>query len=109
MTVARKNIAVAIGILAAVILGAWHWTSDFRCSLDKRCAQLQAVKNAIQMYRLDTGKWPGSLDDLLSAHVPWWAGPYIPKEYLVDESGRRIEYSVETGTGVLRLAFPENP
>jgi len=109
MTVAKKNVAIAIGILAAGIFGAWHWTSDFRCSLDEKCVQLRAVTNAIRMYKLDTGVLPRRLDDLFSARVAGWHGPYLLKEERVYAVLRRIEYTVEAGTGEFRLAFRETP
>ncbi len=39
-----------------------------------------AIKNAIITYKMDTGRYPKVLDDLMNANnVPRWDGPYLQK------------------------------
>ena len=57
--------------------------------------QLEKVANAIELYRLETGRFPQKLDDLLERPqgLDRWAGPYLGKRSsLQDPWGNDLVY-----------------
>ena len=79
-------------------------------------AKLQALKMAIQMYRLDVNDYPDKLTHLFEKpasekHIIKWRGPYIDKKLnaLNDAWGTSIAFSVdmETGKFTLKSAGPD--
>ena len=57
--------------------------------------QLEKVANAIELYRLETGRFPQKLQDLVEKPqgVPRWAGPYLKKHSsLQDPWGNDLVY-----------------
>jgi general secretion pathway protein G len=52
------------------------------------------VAAAAEQYRIDTGDWPASLDDLLDEGPPG-LGPYLRDRVLRDPWGRRLLYSLD--------------
>ena len=59
-------------------------------------AQLQTLAQKIDQYRMDTGKLPGSLQDLVTqpANSTGWLGPYAKASDLVDPWKTPLEYRV---------------
>ena len=57
-------------------------------------AQVQTVASKIDNYQIDTGKLPGSLNDLVTAPagVGGWLGPYAKPADLNDPWGHALEY-----------------
>ena len=79
-------------------------------------AKIQALKMAIQMYRLDVNDYPDKLTHLVEKpanekHRMKWGGPYIDKKLnaLSDAWGTSIAFSVdmETGKIMLKSAGPD--
>jgi general secretion pathway protein G len=58
--------------------------------------RLQHVANQIEMYRLQVGKYPGSLQDLVKQPpgIDKWDGPYIKEPDLKDAWGNDYRYTV---------------
>ena len=60
-------------------------------------AQISSFMNALGIYRLDTGSYPGTSQGLQALRVkagdlPNWAGPYLPKDVPLDPWGRPYDY-----------------
>jgi general secretion pathway protein G len=56
-------------------------------------AQIQSFCSAIDIFRLDMGRYPKSLDELVKKiDDPKWDGPYLPKEIPLDPWGHSYEY-----------------
>ncbi len=56
-------------------------------------AQIQSFCNAIDIFRLDMGRYPKGLDELVKkVDDPKWDGPYLPKEIPLDPWGHPYEY-----------------
>jgi len=49
--------------------------------------QIEMFSTALDMYRLDVGNYPNSLDALRTSNDPNWQGPYLPKEVPKDPWG----------------------
>ncbi len=56
-------------------------------------SDFKAIDDSISLYRLNTGKWPTTLNDLMESppDCETWRGPYL-KEYPVDPWGNPYEY-----------------
>lgn len=56
-------------------------------------AQIQAFSNAIDIFKLDMGRYPKDLEELVKkVDDSKWEGPYLPKEIPLDPWGHRYEY-----------------
>lgn len=56
-------------------------------------AQLEMLSSAIEAFRLDVGRYPNSLDELLKCDDPNWRGPYLAKRKIPkDPWGRDYQY-----------------
>ena len=42
-------------------------------------SQIQLLSTAIDTYRLDVGKFPQALNELVNSEARGWDGPYIPR------------------------------
>lgn len=49
--------------------------------------QLEKISNAVELYRLETGRYPEELDDLVNqpSGVERWNGPYIRKQSMLQD------------------------
>jgi general secretion pathway protein G len=56
-------------------------------------AQMQMLSTALDTYRLDVGRYPGSLTELRSSTAPGWDGPYLPRDLPVDPWGNQYVYN----------------
>jgi len=56
-------------------------------------AQLEMLASAIEAFRLDVGRYPNSLEELISSNDPKWRGPYLAKKQIPkDPWGRDYVY-----------------
>ncbi len=83
-------VIVIIGVVATIALtnlDVFHTTENAK--RDATLVQIGQISQAVETYRLHTGKLPGVLGDLVSnPGVPGWRGPYqkrIPKDRWGDE------------------------
>ena len=83
------ELLVVIGILAVIaaivapnLLGK---ADDANVNATK--VQIEQLSAAIDLYRLETGKYPGSLQDLVEdpGDNPRWKGPYLRKKSLMQD------------------------
>lgn len=56
-------------------------------------AQLEMLSSAIEAFRLDMGRYPNSLDELINGNDPNWRGPYLAKKQIPkDPWGKDYQY-----------------
>ena len=94
-------VVAILGILAGVVVVNFGGKQKGAMIKATR-ASIAAVATAVDMYEVDTGRYPGSLDDLLSSDgSPNWNGPYLRggRENLVDAWATPLSYSRQGDTG----------
>jgi general secretion pathway protein G len=98
-------VLVILGLLAAFV--APQVLSYLgRAKTDAAGIQIQNIASILDLYRLDTGRYPERLEDLVEqpGDVPNWNGPYIQRrDALVDPWGRPYEYRFPGQNGAYDL------
>ena len=87
-------VVVIIGILSAGVATKFGGKGK-TARINATRASIAAIGSAIEVYQLDTGRFPSSLDNLLTASgEPNWDGPYLKgdKASLVDAWGTPFTY-----------------
>jgi general secretion pathway protein G len=60
---------------------------------DAAKARINVIENAIGTYRLDVGKYPRSLEELVTnSGDPKWKGPYLKESQLTDPWGNKYQF-----------------
>jgi len=93
-------VVAILGILAAVVVGNFGNHGD-NARIKATRASIAAIGTQIDVYQLDTGRYPSSLDNLLtSSGEPNWNGPYLRggKDSIVDAWGTPFNYKQEGGS-----------
>ncbi len=106
-TLVEVLLVVAIlGILAAVVVGNYGQHGD-RARVQATRATISAVATQVDVFQIDTGRYPSSLDDLITnpGHANW-NGPYIRggRAALVDAWGQPLVY--QTSPDGYRIVSP---
>ena len=85
-------VVVILGVLAAVVVGSFQGRGkDARIAATR--ASIDAICTAIDTYEVDTGRYPSSLQSLISSDgSPNWNGPYIRGGLPVDPWGHAFRY-----------------
>ncbi|MGD9782907.1 MAG: type II secretion system major pseudopilin GspG [Kiritimatiellia bacterium] len=101
-------VVVIIGILAAVAvprLGGRVGQSQIAAAR----ASIGAISTAIDLYETDNGKFPDSLQNLVTkGSEPNWNGPYVRKaESLKDPWGNEFQYSRQGDVYTVASAGPD--
>ncbi len=80
-TLIELLIVMAILALLAGLVGPSLWNKLGGAKTDTAAAQLKSIAVALDSYRLDMGKYPKSLNDLVenTSGKSRWNGPYIKK------------------------------
>jgi general secretion pathway protein G len=87
-------VVVIIGVLTAVVAGKFGHKADAARRSATR-ASIAAISQAVEVYQMDVGRYPSSLNDLLTnPGVSTWDGPYLKggKGALVDAWTTPISY-----------------
>lgn len=73
-------------------------------------AQMQMFATALDVYRLDVGQYPKSLDALISDDSAGWDGPYLPKAIPLDPWNKAYIYKIpgEEGQPYLLRSYGSN-
>ncbi len=90
-------VVAILGILAAVVVGNFGQHGD-NARIKATRASIAAISTQIDVYQLDTGRYPSSLENLLtSSGEPNWNGPYLRggPSSLVDAWGTPFNYKNE--------------
>jgi len=89
-------VLVVLGLLASLVAPK-YFKQLGKSEVKAARAQLAGIAKAVDLYRLDIGKFPTSEQSLLvlitkPATEPKWNGPYLQKEIPVDPWGRPYIY-----------------
>ncbi|PID73448.1 MAG: type II secretion system protein GspG [Desulfobacterales bacterium] len=89
-------VMVIIGMLAALV-GPRFWGQTDKARQRSAKAQITNFETALDVYRLDTGRYPDGDQGLKAlrtrpAGAGKWDGPYLPKEIPADPWGNPYEY-----------------
>ncbi len=93
-------VVAILGILAAVVVGNFGQHGD-NARIKATRASIAAIDTQIGIYQLDTGRYPASLDNLLtSSGEPNWNGPYLRggRDAIADAWGTPFSYRQESGS-----------
>ncbi|OGV61417.1 MAG: type II secretion system protein GspG [Lentisphaerae bacterium RIFOXYA12_FULL_48_11] len=86
-------VVVILGILASVVVVSVGGKQKGAMIKATR-ASISAICTAIDLYEVDTGKYPSSLQSLISsAGEPNWNGPYLKGGMPVDAWGTSFSYT----------------
>jgi len=101
-------VVVIIGILAAVAVPNLAGKVG-KAQTSAAKSSIAAIESAIDMYEVDNGKFPDSLQNLVTkGSEPNWSGPYIKKaESLNDPWGTQFQYTKSGNTYTLTSAGPD--
>ena len=84
-------IGVVVAFAASRILGGGD-----RAKVGLAKAQIQTTADKIEQYKMDVGRYPAALEDLVKAPTgsSGWLGPYAKEIELKDPWGQPMEYKV---------------
>ena len=96
-------VIIIIGVLAAMVVPRLTGRTQ-QAKIARSWADLAAIGLALDLYELDTGTYPGALEDLVRREPPadfdtdggQWNGPYLRKGLPKDPWGRAYIYSQES-------------
>lgn len=106
-------VIVVLAVLAAIVIPKFN-DSGTRGREASLKANMKTARNAIELFRADTGAYPTSLDDLAGASAPAtgkdgsgnsksitstdYKGPYVAEAPKDPVSGAALTYSVTSGS-----------
>jgi general secretion pathway protein G len=91
-------VMVIIGLLVGYV-GPKYFAQLGKSEIKAARAQINSVRKAIDVYRLDTGHYPTqesglSVLSISPANEPKWQGPYLEKDLPVDPWGHPYMYRI---------------
>ena len=99
-------VVAILGILATVVVVNFGGKQKGAYIKATR-ASIGAVCVAVDMYEVDTGKYPATLQALLaSSGEPNWNGPYIRGALPADAWGTALQYTLKEDSYVVTSAGP---
>lgn len=108
-TLVEVLLVVAIlGILATiVVVNVAGRGDDARIKATR--ASIEAIKTALNLYDVDTGRYPQTLDSLINNDgSPNWKGPYLQQKTTPsDQWGTAFGYTVQENAFEIRSAGPD--
>ena len=84
-------VVVLIGLVAAAV-GSKVMGNTKRAEARLAVTQLNSLAAQVDQYQTDVGVYPDSLDQLVSADVDGWLGPYAKKADFLDPWQTPIQY-----------------
>jgi general secretion pathway protein G len=100
-------VVAIIGILAAVVAAKFGGKADDARIAATR-ASIQSISTAIDTYEVDVGRYPSSVQALVSGSgEPNWKGPYIKGGAPSDQWGTAFSLTVQGNTYQVRSAGPD--
>ncbi|HZH44615.1 MAG TPA: type II secretion system major pseudopilin GspG [Lysobacter sp.] len=101
------EIIIVIVLIGAVLtfVGTRVLGGADRAKVNLAKSQLQTLAGKVESFQMDTGRLPGSLEELVKqpANATGWLGPYAKANELVDPWGRAIEYRAPGEAGPFDL------
>jgi len=85
-------VVTIIGLIASLIVP--NIISRYEKSQEEIAkAQIEMLSSAIEAFRLDVGRYPNTLDELINSSEPKWRGPYLAKKQIPkDPWGKDYQY-----------------
>lgn len=96
-TLLELIVVITLLALIAVVIAPQMFGRAEQAKQKAAQIQVEKVANAIQLYKLEVGRYPESLEDLLNrpSGVDNWNGPYLQKKaLLLDPWGHEFTYTV---------------
>ena len=93
-TLIELIVVIAIlGLLAAYVAPQLFGKAD-DAKFKAAGIQVEKVSAAIELYKLETGRFPDELQDLITqpTDLASWQGPYLKSKLLLDPWKRQLEY-----------------
>ena len=95
-------VVMIVGLLAAMVFPRLAGQGQ-RARIARAAADLASVGLALDLYELDSGRYPASLEELVKREPPadlgtgvQWNGPYLKKGLPNDPWGRAYSYNRES-------------
>ena len=90
-------VLVVLGMLAGLVAPK-YFSQIGRSEAKTARAQIESIAKALDLYRLDTGRYPSTEQGLVALvqrpnSEPKWAGPYLQKNVPQDPWGRNYAYA----------------
>lgn len=87
-------VMVILGLLATLVAPRLFGKVE-QSKVTAAKAQIELLGTALDSFRLDVGRYPESLDELLSSDKQNWRGPYLRKKQIpMDPWGEEYQYEV---------------
>jgi general secretion pathway protein G len=86
-------VIIILGLLASLVAPQMFSRVD-SSRVQTAQTQIRMLETAINTFRIDTGRFPQTLDELRKSDHPRWDGPYLPKEIPLDPWGNPYVYQV---------------
>lgn len=84
-------VMVIIGLLASLVAPTMFSKVD-SSKRNTAVAQMQMISTSLDAFRLDVGRYPDALEELLRSDKRGWDGPYLPRELPLDPWGTPYIY-----------------
>lgn len=97
-------VVIIIGVLAAMVVPRFAGRTE-QAKITRAKADLAAIGLALDLYEMDLGQYPASLNDLVAASPPTgagdeaqgqWRGPYLKRGLPRDPWSREYQYRRES-------------
>jgi general secretion pathway protein G len=89
-------VLIILVIIGSIVVPNLFGVKD-KANIDAAKAQVTSLKGAMQMYRLDFNKYPGTLKELMekpsdNTQSDKWHGPYLEGKMKTDPWGHEYQY-----------------
>ena len=84
-------VMVILGLLMSLVAPSMFSKVD-STKVKTAKAQMQMIQTALDTYRLDMGRYPTRITELVTSEQPGWDGPYLPKKIPADPWGNEYGY-----------------
>ncbi|MDN7126985.1 type II secretion system major pseudopilin GspG [Pseudidiomarina sp. 1APR75-33.1] len=91
-------VIVILGLLASLVAPQMFGKVD-SSKIKTAETQMKMLETSLSTYRLDMGRYPDSLDQLLTSDDVNWQGPYFPKDVPPDPWGNDYVYRMPGDEG----------
>lgn len=89
-------VMVILGLLAALVVPRMFGKVEQSKEATAK-AQIEMLGTALDSYRLDVGRYPDNMEELISSSEKNWNGPYLKKKLPPDPWGEEYHYEVQDG------------
>jgi general secretion pathway protein G len=91
-------VIVILGLLMSLVAPAMFSKVD-STKIKTARAQMQMIQTSLDTYRLDMGRYPLQLSELIASNQSGWDGPYLPKKVPFDPWGNAYSYKSPGANG----------